>query len=422
MALIHPMDFLSIKPVAGASGGFDPFATAFTGMGLAQEARGQRLANEINQAKAQYAPEAERLAIEFQKAQIARENQLTSSGYAAAKRAGEDPMMKNLGTLESAQTINPITKQPYQNEEEKRRVLGYLQQSMGLTGGTPSAQAKVSKDLDAVFNQGINPGTGQPFRSKEEEAMVKAEYSKQQRMIFNAQGPDAKREYFRMASAAGMTTDEAEKFFMQGGDIREKLKSQGIDPNEVEANPLPTARDISRWNDQRTRTAEVEGVTENMRDDISMYGPTIAGYSPELIADMTKAAAGDKAAEKRAIKFLGANALQPEIAAGRIAGFGGNQGIELTRLAMEGAISNFKVPGGLVTSNIRKGITDYIGDKIKLGTEIRGKALFSHSQKQKALEKEAKERAKEGGMSGALKEQGNLRQMSNEQILQMLGQ
>ena len=403
MALIHPMNFLSIKPVAGASGGFDPFATAFTGMGLAQEARGQRLANEINQAKAQYAPEAERLAIEFQKAQIARENQLTSSGYAAAKRAGEDPMMKNLETLESAQTINPITKQPYQNEEEKRRVLGYLQQSMRLTltggsdGETPSAQAKVSKDLDAVFNQGINPGTGQPFRSKEEEAMVKAEYSKQQRMIFNAQGPDAKREYFRMASAAGMTTDEAEKFFMQGGDIREKLKSQGIDPNEVDANPLPTARDISRWNDQRTRTAEVEGITENMRDDISMYGPTIRGYSPELIADMTKAAAGDKAAEKRAIKFLGANALQPEIAAGRIAGFGGNQGIELTRLVMERAISNFKVPGGLVTSNIRKGITDYIGDKIKLGTEIKRESFIFSFSKAKGIRERSKRKSKRRG-------------------------
>ncbi len=77
------------------------------------------------------------------------------------------------------------------------------------------------------------------------------------------------------------------------------------------------------------------------------------------------------------IKFLGARALQPEIAGARSRVAGGSNGQEALHAAQEAALGNFKIPGFTITPEVREGVQHYINDKLKGGLKERKKAVYN---------------------------------------------
>ena len=216
---------------------------------------------------------------------------------------------------------------------------------------------------------------------------------------------DVRRSMIAQGAAYGLSPEEVSMHIGSGGtlnELKEEAAAKGVDVENAMPINVPTTANIKEIKSMESRAAELDYLTDATAKDFSVYGETFGGYSPAQIRDASK---GDKETRDKLIKFLGARALQPEIAAARSAIAGGSNAQEALKHVQEAALGNIKVPGWTITPEIRQGVQEYINDQLRRGFEVRKKSMLGIKQKEKA-EKRANERF--GEMAG-----GNVRGIIN---------
>ena len=196
---------------------------------------------------------------------------------------------------------------------------------------------------------------------------------RERRMLFNGLGPDGKAELYRRGSILGWSPEETQANFISGVTPSQAAKEQGVDLGGEEGSYLATGANRKNINDAVSRGAELDYLEDQISGDFSTYGATFGGYSPAQIKDSFSR--GDKATQEQLIRFMGARALQPELAAARSAIAGGSNAQEALKHAQEAALGNIKVPGFTITPEIREGVQKYINEKLRGGMKARRRAM-----------------------------------------------
>ena len=195
---------------------------------------------------------------------------------------------------------------------------------------------------------------------------------RERRMLFNGLGVDGKAELYRRGSILGWSPEETQENFIKGVIPGQAAKEQGIDLGEGEGSYLATGANRKNINDAVSRGAELDYLEDQISGDFSTYGATFGGYSPAQIKDSFNG--GDKATQEQLIRFMGARALQPELAAARYAIAGGSNAQEALKHAQDAALGNIKVPGFTITPEIREGVQRYINEKLRGGMKVKKKS------------------------------------------------
>jgi hypothetical protein len=182
---------------------------------------------------------------------------------------------------------------------------------------------------------------------------------KERRRLYNGLGSDGKAELNRLGSIVGWTPQQTQDNFIAGNTPEMEAENLNIDLSRHTGKTLATSKNRTDLNTRKVRAADLHSLQNAVSKDLSLYGATFKGYSPAQIID---ALSGENPAEM--IRFLGANALQPEIAAARQAISMGSTAHEAIRDAKEAALANFKIPGFTITPEVREGVQKYINEKL----------------------------------------------------------
>lgn len=201
-------------------------------------------------------------------------------------------------------------------------------------------------------------------------AVVPGGSPKERRILFNALGNDGKAEMYRIGGVLGWSPQKTQEEWIKGTDFENVAQEKGIDLGTSAGNYLATAANRTQLKTAESRGAELDYLEQETASDLSKYGPTFSGYSP---AQIWEALQGKN--EQEMINFLGARALQPEIASARLSVAGGSNAHEAIKDAKEAALANIKIPGFTITPKIREGVQRYINDKLRGGLKARKYAL-----------------------------------------------
>jgi hypothetical protein len=204
---------------------------------------------------------------------------------------------------------------------------------------------------------------------------------KERRILLNALGPDGKAELYRLGNILGWNPQETQQNWIDGVDFKKAAEEKGLDLSQEEGNFLATGAVRTALKNAEGAGAELDYLEEQTTPDLSLYGSTILGYSPEQIADAIK---GDD--DEKQIKFLGARALQPEIAGARSRVAQGSNAQEALKDAQNAALASFNIVGAFVSPKIREGVQKYINDKLKGGLKARKRAVMGIQGKEKEVE------------------------------------
>ncbi len=216
-----------------------------------------------------------------------------------------------------------------------------------------------------------------------EKSVLSGESAKERRIKFNALGPDAKADMYRRGGILNMSPEDVQQMFIEGRTFDQEAISRGINPNifkQEVGNVLPTSSVRSDITRAESAAAELETLEKETSKDLSRYGATFGGYSPGQIAD---AVTGKN--KKEMIDFLGARALQPEIAGIRSRIAQGSNAHEALKGAQEAALANFKIPGFTITPEIREGVQKYINERLKSAFKSRKKSVFGKKDQDQVL-------------------------------------
>ena len=197
--------------------------------------------------------------------------------------------------------------------------------------------------------------------------------ARERRMLFNGMGEAAKQELYRMGHALGWSPQQAQQKYLEGVDFSEEAQKLGIDLSN--GKHLPTNSNITNINDTQGRLHELDYLENATSDDLSLYGATFYGYSPEQIADALNGENKDKV-----IRYLGAVAVQPEINLTRSAIAGGGNAVRAIEHMQEASLANLKAFGFTITPEIRKGVQEYINTVLKGGGEARLQGMMGGSR------------------------------------------
>jgi hypothetical protein len=197
--------------------------------------------------------------------------------------------------------------------------------------------------------------------------------ARERRMLFNGMGEAAKQELYRMGHALGWSPQQAQQKYLEGVDFSEEAQKLGIDLSN--GKHLPTNSNITNINDTQGRLHELDYLENATSNDLSLYGATFYGYSPEQIADALNGENKDKV-----IRYLGAVAVQPEINLTRSAIAGGGNAVRAIEHMQEASLANLKAFGFTITPEIRKGVQEYINTVLKGGGEARLQGMMGGSR------------------------------------------
>jgi hypothetical protein len=184
---------------------------------------------------------------------------------------------------------------------------------------------------------------------------------------------NVKSQIMAQGQAYGFSPEQTAMHISGGGsleDLKEQAKQNGVDVENAEPQYAPTTSNITGIKNAEAAGAELDYLENQTAKDLSQYGSTIRGYSPAQIIDHFK---GDT---DKLARFLGARALQPEIAGARSRVAGGSNAQEALKEAQDAALGSFKVFGGLITPEIREKVQHYINQKLKGALKARKKGLY----------------------------------------------
>ena len=239
--------------------------------------------------------------------------------------------------------------------------------------GAKAQHAPENERYGTMENKAKGENAQQMQAAKLAEMLARSEYYKQggtrgnesatspkeRRRLYNGLGSDGKAELNRLGSIIGWTPQQTQDNFIAGNTPEMEAENLNIDLSRHTGKTLATSKNRTDLNTRKVRAADLHSLQNAVSKDLSLYGATFKGYSPAQIID---ALSGENPAEM--IRFLGANALQPEIAAARQAISMGSTAHEAIRDAKEAALANFKIPGFTITPEVREGVQRYINEKL----------------------------------------------------------
>lgn len=134
-----------------------------------------------------------------------------------------------------------------------------------------------------------------------------------------------------IAQGLGMGVDpiKMKEYVTQGLSIPQIAEKEGLDPKNIPS-PIyyPTTTTKSRVQQAQQVGAELDYLSSATTPILSKYADTFFGKSPKLIGDMLST---DPEKQKDFGRYLGAMAVQAELANGRVLLAGGRSGIEIVR-------------------------------------------------------------------------------------------
>ncbi|MHB1222320.1 MAG: hypothetical protein ACYC0J_10025 [Gammaproteobacteria bacterium] len=134
-----------------------------------------------------------------------------------------------------------------------------------------------------------------------------------------------------VAQGAGMGVDpvKMKNYVAEGLNLQQIAEREGLDPQNIPS-PIypPTGATKTRVQQQQQISAELDYISSALTPIIKPYADTFFGKSPAAISDMMS---GDEKAQKRFGEYMGALALQTELASGRLNLAGAKSGVELTK-------------------------------------------------------------------------------------------
>lgn len=167
-------------------------------------------------------------------------------------------------------------------------------------------------------------------------------------------------------------------------ELREQARANGVD---VENAPLifdPTAATRTSLQSIESAADEVDYLEKKLAPGITMYGPTINGYSPEQIAD---AISGDNPEEQAT--FLASRALQPEMAGARARLANSSNAHEALKEIKEAALGEFKIFEAFLTPEVRALTQKKINDWLRGAAQVRVRTMKGQKPKGKENEDES---------------------------------
>ena len=203
---------------------------------------------------------------------------------------------------------------------------------------------------------------------------------KERRILWNGMGRDAQADIFRIGNQFGWNPQRTQEEFIKGTNFEEEAKKKGIDLTEGGGSYLATGAARTGIINAKSSAAELDVLENLTAKDLSQYGATFGGYSPAQIKDSLLGK--DKDAM---IRFLGARALQPEIAGARSRIAAGSNAQQALHDAQEAALANFKIPGFTITPEIRLGVQKYINKALKEAFKAREKSVYGAKEKDEIM-------------------------------------
>lgn len=134
-----------------------------------------------------------------------------------------------------------------------------------------------------------------------------------------------------VAQGLGMGIDpvKMKDYITQGMGIQQIAEKEGLDPNNIPP-PVyfPTTTTKTRTQQVQQVGAELDYMSSATTPIVGAYADTFLGKSPKLISDMLS---NDPERQKQFGEYIGAMAIQTELANGRVLLAGGRSGIEIVR-------------------------------------------------------------------------------------------
>jgi hypothetical protein len=181
---------------------------------------------------------------------------------------------------------------------------------------------------------------------------------------------DTRAKMISITNALDISPEELVRHINDGGtmeELKEQARGKGYDVDNIEREYDPTGATRTALQSIESAADEVDYLEKKMESGISIYGPTISGYSPEQIAD----AISNDDPEKQAT-FLASRALQPEMAGARSRLAGGSNSHESLKDMERAALGEFKIIEAFLTPEVRaltqKKINEWLNGAAKVRT------------------------------------------------------
>lgn len=234
-------------------------------------------------------------------------------------------------------------------------------------------------DLASILQNSIQSALkNQNARGEYLEARTKA-------LPFTLMTPTAKNHEISVGKALGYTYGEATDLLTQGKSLRDLAVAKGEDPNNL---PLPeeaaTTATLTAYQKSKVGLAGLNAIDTDITEAMAPYSKRFKGWSPKQIGQsilgLNEDAQGD---------YLGARAMQLELAAMRARGGGALAGVTLLQEIVENSQGEIKNMGINVSEKVFRRMNEFINKNINKMNEAERRAT---SQYIKEYSKRAEEK------------------------------
>lgn len=214
---------------------------------------------------------------------------------------------------------------------------------------------------------------------------------------YNNMTVDQKREAIATAAGWGFSKDVATKFLIDGGtmpQLEQMARDRGVDVDNAIPQNAATSATITA--DQKTlgREAELVNIEPKINAALMPYAQRFAGMSLKQIAD---SASGQN--PKQLGQYLGARAMQPEMASIRGTIMGAENGIEAIKMVKELMYGKLRDAELNMNPETFQAMQDFISDTITEGFKARRKATYNVGENA-GLGKKVMDKSKAADLTG----------------------
>lgn len=226
--------------------------------------------------------------------------------------------------------------------------------TMNASPATPSTapvNALVPGFLNSMNNQPQTVGQmimgARIAQSQEAQARAQTAIMEKNSYAYKLMPEDAKNQLASLFNGAGIDQYEGAQELANGKTMNQIFAERGINPADVQPQPLATAADRAKVNQRNAALAEINTLGPIVRAGLGPYIKTIYGRSPAQIVD---AISGED--KEKQIAFLEAYGIQPDLAAMRGQAIGLHMGRGILNDLSEKMLSHIKPFQGLVDSDV----------------------------------------------------------------------
>lgn len=271
-----------------------------------------KILNQLKQLELQNAPEMNQLAKALKQAQLQR-----------AQQMAENPLLGQPGI------VGQLGAELYANQHNLGGTNPQQQQKQQQQQGGPQVQQGSNQNGSGFGNYGNL--IHQQIAANLQKARIDNDLKVAQTKGYPWAHLTAETKNGLTAQALGMGIDpiQLQKYINEGKDLKQMAEAEGLDPEHLPP-PIyqPTTTTKSRAQQQEQVGAELDFLGSVTSQALKPYANTFMGKSPAALVDQFSS---DPKTKKQFGRYIGALALQSELANGRVLLAGGRSGIEIVR-------------------------------------------------------------------------------------------